>query len=362
MDVQSSTAPLLRQLESMERQNRARAAGWTELENRLRSELEETVIHNETLSRERSEFKTKYTRLERSATESETELKESRRTIEDQTAKINKLENQVETLTSEAEKREEEYQKVERLANEGVMRVRSEMTQTVVDSEERYRGQVEKLETELRMEKEKRDQLQNQVEDLIEKTGIPMPISVTQAPNSESKPKRLRQAEGQAQILAGALGFAPDSDDETDDGILERGMDRGDRAGIGGVGSFAALEQLTSRLKAAQVELESLRRNLRVSEESRESLSKDLAESRNAKEKLPLFEAKVKMLTAENREMELELRGLRDDITDVRELYRSQLNVLLEEKTSTIQPGGSISPGPMNEALDDDTSEAIASA
>mmetsp|Transcript_36270 Transcript_36270/g.87836 ORF Transcript_36270/g.87836 Transcript_36270/m.87836 type:complete len:1099 (-) Transcript_36270:37-3333(-) len=362
MDVQSSTAPLLRQLESMERQNRARAAGWTELENRLRSELEETVIQNETLSRERSEFKTKYTRLERSANESETELKESRRTIEDQTAKIDKLESQVETLASESEKREEEYQKVERLANEGVMRVRSEMTQTVVDSEERYRGQIEKLETDLRMEKEKRDQLQNQVEDLLENTGIPMPIPVAQAPKPESKPKRLRQAEGQAQILVGALGFAADSDDETDDGILSGGMDRGDTSGSGGVSSFAALEQLTSRLKAAQVELESLRSNLRESERSRESLVKDLAESRNAKEKLPLFEAKVKTLSEENRDMELEIRGLRDDIADVRELYRSQLNVLLEEKTSHLQPGNGASTKPEDEAVEDDQSEAIASA
>ncbi|CAJ1935644.1 unnamed protein product [Cylindrotheca closterium] len=362
MDVQSSTAPLLRQLESMERQNRARAAGWTELENRLRSELEETVIQNETLSRERSEFKTKYTRLERSANESETELKELRRTIEDQTAKIDKLESQVETLASEAEKREEEYQKVERLANEGVMRVRSEMTQTVVDSEERYRGQIEKLESDLRLEKERRDQLQNQVEDLLENTGIPMPIPVAQTPNSESKPKKLRQAEGQAQILAGALGFAGDSDDETDDGILGGGMDRGGGSGSGGVGSFAALEQLTSRLKAAQVELESLRSNLRESERSRESLVKDLAESQNAKEKLPLFEAKVKTLTEENREMELEIRGLRDDIADVRELYRSQLNILLEEKTSHLQPGNEAFITPIDEAGEDDESEAIASA
>lgn len=361
MDVQSSTAPLLRQLESMERQNRARAAGWAELENRLRSELEETVIQNETLSRERSEFKTKYTRLERSANESEAELKESRRIIEDQTAKIAKLESKVEILTSEAEKREEEYQKVERLANEGVMRVRSEMTQTVVDSEERYRGQIEKLEADLRMEKEKRQQLQNQVEDLLENTGIPVPIPIAQAPKPESKPKKLRQAEGQAQILAGALGFE-DSDDETDDGIIGGGMDRGDGSGSGGVGSFAALEQLTSRLKAAQVELENLRSNLRESERSRESLVKELAESRNAKEKLPLFEAKVQTLTEENREMELEIRGLRDDIADVRELYRNQLNVLLEEKTSHLQPGNGASTIPSNEAVDDDQSEAIASA
>jgi hypothetical protein len=89
---------------------------------------------------------------------------------------------------------------------------------------------------------------------------------------------------------------------------------------------------------------------------------KDLAESRNAKEKLPLFEAKVNTLTEENREMELEIRGLTDDIADVRELYRSQLNILLEEKTSHLQPGNGPAITPTDEGGEDDQSEAIASA
>eukprot|EP00980_Cylindrotheca_fusiformis_P017831 scaffold5649_cov130-Cylindrotheca_fusiformis.AAC.6 len=351
MDVQSSTSPLLRQLESMERQNRARAAAWAELENRLRSDLEEAVIQNESLSRERSEFKTKCTRLERSANEGQSELKEYRRTIEDQTAKISKLESQLEKLVEEAEKRQEEYVKVERLANEGIMRVRSEMTQTVVDSEERYRGQIEKLEAELRVEKEKRSQLEGQVEQLLDNTGMIMPPQAPHSARSESKPKKLRNAEGQAEILAGALGL-DDSDDETDDEMIGMSMDRGEGGNSnGGMGSFAALEQLTSRLKAAQVELQALRKNLRESEKSRESLVEELAESRNAKEKLPLFEEKVRTLTEENREMELEIRGLRDDIADVRELYRTQLNVLLEEKTSK-HPQANGQPIPQAEASD----------
>ena len=338
MDVQSSTAPLLRQLESMERQNRARATTWAEMENRLRSELEETVIKNETLSKERSEFKTKYTRLERSANESDAELKTCRRTMEDQTVKISKLESQMEELVAEAETRQEEYLKVERLANEGVMRVRSEMTQTVVDSEERYRGQIEKLESDLRVEKEKRTQLENQVEELLDNAGMIVPTETRDTPRREAKPKKLRKAEGQAEILAGALGLGEDSDDESEDDVLGLEMDRGDEDSgdkpKSGMGSFAALEQLSSRLRAAQIELEALRKNLRESEKTRDSLVEDLAESRHAKEKLPLFEAKVKTLTQENQEMDLELRGLREDIAEVRELYRTQLNVLLEEKAS----------------------------
>jgi chromosome segregation ATPase len=90
----------------MERQGRARTAGWTELENRLRSELEETVIQNETISKERSEFKTKYTRLERSVKDRETEVNQSKRTIEEQTEKITKLAAQVDKLETEADKRQ----------------------------------------------------------------------------------------------------------------------------------------------------------------------------------------------------------------------------------------------------------------
>jgi DNA repair exonuclease SbcCD ATPase subunit len=338
----------------MERQNRARTAGWAELENRLRSELEETVIQNETLSRERSEFKTKYTRLERSANDSELQLKECRRTIEDETSKVSKLETRIELLVAESETRQEEYLKVERLANEGVMRVRSEMTQTVVDSEERYRGQIDKLEGEVRVEKEKRSQLEKQVKEILDNTGMIVPTPNMTFSLRESKPQKLRKAEGQAEILAGALGL-DDSEDESDDEIFGESMERGiDGSGNhqkgSGMGSFAALEQLTSRLKAAQVELEALRKNLRESEKSRDLLLEELAESRTAKEKLPLFEAKVRELTEENQEMELEIQGLQYDVAEVRELYRMQLNILLEEKASKISMENGLEPSPQNEA------------
>ena len=344
VDIQSSTAPLLRQLESMERQNRARAANWAELESRLRSELEESVIQNESLTKDRSDFKAKYTRFERMVKERDDELAAAKKTMEEQTTKIAKLESELEKMAEEAEKRQQEYEKVERLASEGVAKVRSEMSQTVMDSEERYRGQIHKMETELKTEKEKRTQLEKQVEDLLDNAGMIVPG--TQAPEAirkEAKPKKLRQAEGQAEILAGALGL-DDSDDETDDED-DFGLERtasGDSDGLAGkrdsTTSFAALDQLTSRLKTAQVELESLRKSLRESEKTRESLVEELGESRAAKEKLPLFEAKVRELTAEKQEMELEIMGLREDIAEVKEMYRAQLNVLLEEKVGQSGP------------------------
>ena len=42
----------MRQLESAKKQNRVRTATWSELESRLRSELEEIMIQNEILLKE----------------------------------------------------------------------------------------------------------------------------------------------------------------------------------------------------------------------------------------------------------------------------------------------------------------------
>jgi chromosome segregation ATPase len=113
MDVQSSTAPLLRQLESMERQNRVRAAAWAGLETKLRADLEETVIQNEKLSKECSDLKTNYTRLERMANDRESELKSCKKTMEDQTATIVKLQARLETLETEGQKRQAENPSIE---------------------------------------------------------------------------------------------------------------------------------------------------------------------------------------------------------------------------------------------------------
>lgn len=333
MDIQSSTAPLLRQLESTERQSRLRIANAAELESRLRSELEEATIESERLGKDCSEFKSKLSRLERSMKERDQEIAAAQKAREEQVASIENLTRREETLKAEAEKRQMEYEKVEKLANEGVSRVRSEMTQTVVDSEERYRGQIDKMEMELGVEREKRIQLEDQVGRLLENTTMGMFTSSSQAPQStgihrESKPKKLHKAEGQAEILAGALGLGDDSDDDDSD-------DDEDYDQQGSFNSFAALEQLSSKLKTAEVELVAMRKSLKESNETHQSLVEELGEARHAKEKLPLFEQKVKELTKENREMEREIAGLKEDISDVRELYRTQLNVLLEEKTSS---------------------------
>ena len=336
VDVQSSTAPLLRQLESTNKQNRARAAAWAELETQLRAELEEIVISSEQLAKERSEWKTKCTRFERSTKEYETEMKQLKGELHDKSERMRQLEHELEELKTVGEKMKNEWAEVERLANEGVSRVRSEMTRTVVDAEERHRAQVESLGAQLAQEREQRDQLEKKLAKLLEQAGMFVPQEPSSLPLAtvvEARPKRLRNSEGQAEILAGALdAFGSDgenSDDEDENEVSNNGT-----------GSFAALEQLTSRLKASKIELTTLRKRLEESEWTREELVQVLAESRNAREKLPLFEAKVQELTVENEELKLEVQGLREDIVETREMYRTQLNVLLEAQAESPHTNG----------------------
>ena len=342
MDVQSSTAPLLRQLESMERQHRARASAAAELETKLRSELEETVIQHEKLTKEHSEMKVKNSRLERQTKEQESDLSERQKAIEEFTDKITLLEGKLEKLQTETNKKKEEYAEVERLANEGVSKVRSEMSQAVLDSEERYRSQLDTMKEELRIEQEKRTQLEQQLDQLLENAAAIIPSTSNEYVKKETKPVSLRESEGQADILESALlGLGGESGDENDDTDDEDAPlptpNLHKQTSAASFSSYAALESLTQNLRAAREELESLRARLQESEKVRESLLEDLNDCREAAGKLPLFEQKVKDLILENKEKSAELQGLQDDIDEVKEMYRTQMNVLLEEKAAAFE-------------------------
>jgi chromosome segregation ATPase len=213
------------------------------------------------------------------------------------------------------------------------------MAQTVVDLEDRHQKELEALQNSLQEKEEKCRELEAQIEEIIKHQGMLIPPQ-DQSPvaSPDSKPVKLRQSDAQSAILAGALdGLGGDEDDDDNDDDDEN-MSLPQN---GGTGSYAAFAEYAARMKAQTVELDSLKRRLAESELAREDVTEELAESRNAKEKLPLFEAKVQELTAENREMSLEIQGLQEDIAEVRELYRSQLNSLLEEKTACPNDNGS---------------------
>ena len=96
--------------------------------------------------------------------------------------------------------------------------------------------------------------------------------------------------------------------------------------------SFAAMEHLLQSLRASKLELEALRKQLISSEKSRESLSDALSTARIAADKLPLFERKVADLSAQVEEKNLDIAGLRDDVMEIKDMYRAQLDSLLEEQ------------------------------
>lgn len=334
MDVQHSTAPLLRQLESTERQNRARAAAWAELETKLRSDLEEHVIQLEKLTKERNDLVASDKRSQRFLKEKEGEITSSQETIDALSATIESLETKVEEFEEGEKKIKQDLVVAERKASEGVSKVRTEMMQTVVDSEERYRSQIVAVEEELAEERQRRGNLEKQLDELAESVAAAEFVQgngVYQP--SPAKEKKLRSATDQASILHDTLaGIDSDVDDDDDE---ENDRDVNGINHIQGQGSFAAVEQLSLGLKGAKVELEALRNQLSSSEETRESLSEELGEARQAVEKLPLFEQKVSDLTMEVKLKVMEIKGLQDDIADVRFLYRTQLDALLEEKVTT---------------------------
>lgn len=286
----------------------------------------------EKLTKERNDLIASDKRSQRLLKEKEEEVASSEETIEALSATIENLETKVEELEDEGKKMKQELVVAERKASEGASKVRNEMLQTVVDSEQRYQSQIEALEEELDGERQSRDNLEKQLDDLAESVAAAEFAQASVMSGGDrllpAKEKKLRSATDQASILHDTLvGIDSDVDDDEDN---EDGIDQSD-----GRGSFAAMEQLSLGLKGAKVELEALRKQLASSEETRESLLEELGDSRHAVEKLPLFEQRVSDLTMEVNLKEMEMRGLQDDIADVRFLYRTQLDALLEEKAAT---------------------------
>ena len=339
IDVQQSSAPLLRQLESTERQHRARAAAWAELEMKLRSDLEDSVVQNERLTKERSELRTSLTRVERAGADKDEELVQLRRSVDEANATITELRQSINQLETQNDALKQQCQDIEAEADETVTKIRSEMTETLVLSDERHQSQISSLERKIKEEKDSRMALESKLEDLARSSEV-VPLSNGATSSSattgivkEAKQKKLQSATGQADILQSALaGFGGDeSDDDVGDDESAGDEDNFVSDSDAGPGSFAAMEQLSQGLKGARLELQALRKQLTSSEETRESLVAELNDARAASEKLPLFEAKVAELTEQVRMKDLEIQGLTEDLLDVKNLYRGQLDMLLEK-------------------------------
>lgn len=83
------------------------------------------------------------------------------------------------------------------------------------------------------------------------------------------------------------------------------------------------MDQMTQALKASKIERESLRRQLEESEETRVKMLSDLTENGDASERLPELQREMVETKEELREKDMEIRGLRDDMMEMRGMYQS---------------------------------------
>ena len=342
VDIQANTAPLLRQIDSINKQSRIRATAWAELETQLRNEIENSIVINEKITKECNEWKTKFGRLDRTYKEYECEVKQLKAELLEQHDALHTLQSHYDAAIHEMSLLKASLSDMERLSNESVARVRSEMTRKMVDSEEQFRVQIETHEQQLQEERILRSKVEMQLmeqqsyknhNDALYGNDIDGSSMVVQQPvfkdDAESQ-QRLRQSQDQADILVGALGGLVGSEYNDDDKDAVHENETGTPTNNVPMNSYAALEELTSRLKASKMELSTLRTRLVESEKVRNELLVMVDDARVAREQLPLVEQRVQELTMENNNLQSEIQGLKDDIADVRELYRNQLNVLLE--------------------------------
>ncbi len=346
MDLQQSSAPLMRQLESTERQSRARAAAWAELESKLRSDLEETIIENESLNKQRYDLETQIKKLTKSVQSKESELETTQSKLDELYDTLQNTTTQLDNAVEDLKETKEEFDSFQAHSKENETKIRTEMMNSMKESEERYSDQIESLQVDIRQEREKRSLLEEKIKEINNAALLPARNTVAK---KSSEKRSLGGKANQVDILQDTLmglngiDYANEEEEEEEEGEppLQQGATE----------SFAFIESLSQALKAANSERESLRKQLLDSEEKRSVLENECALNKDASEKLPLLESEVADLKKQIAEKDLEMAGLREDIADVRAMYRAQLDVLLEEKATgqvgTPRKPHTSGPGPL---------------
>ena len=329
MDLQQSSAPLMRQLESAERQSRTRAAAWAELESKLRNDLEENMIQNEELNKKKYEI--------------ELELKQQNRLIKSKEAELSTAEAKMKELNDSLDSRnadyndaavelqsiKSEYSSFRTQSKEKESKIRSDLMMRLRENEERNNDHIESLQVDLRQEREKRLSLEEKIKEINMSSLVPKATNYVNETPKKAKKRTLGGKLNQVDILQDTLlGLnGIDNDSESDDETLVENVG-------GPQESFAFIEQLSQALKAANNERESLRGQLLESEEKRRLLENECVLNKGASTKLPTLEAEIIQIRRLNQEKDMEIEGLSQDIFEVRQMYRTQLDVLLEEKAT----------------------------
>eukprot|EP00591_Stephanopyxis_turris_P004922 CAMPEP_0195510802 /NCGR_PEP_ID=MMETSP0794_2-20130614/3332_1 /TAXON_ID=515487 /ORGANISM="Stephanopyxis turris, Strain CCMP 815" /LENGTH=1334 /DNA_ID=CAMNT_0040638291 /DNA_START=267 /DNA_END=4271 /DNA_ORIENTATION=+ len=328
MDIQHSTAPLMRQLDSAERQARVRSAAWAEVESRLRRSLDERDVQNEKLSKELTEYKNKIVHTEKVLKASEGNLGAAQKSINLLRSEVDRLEQELEKI----EKEKEEWVNVEELSAESATKNQNE-SKISDTTEERYLDEIEELRNDLNAEKSMRIDLELKVKTLTQSNNA---VTVPKE-NKKKVEKKLMAATNQADILQSTL-FGLEEDRYENEEYNDAASVPNENPGMD-AGSFAAMEQLSQGLKEAKIDLESFRKRLASSEESREKLNVEVMDLRHSNEQLSLLEAEVTELSQLVAEKDQEVLCLREDMMDIKHMYQEQLNSLMGEQQCA--PGSS---------------------
>lgn len=346
IDLQQSSAPLLRQLESTERQNRSRAAAWAELETKLRSETEEHVIEKEKLQKERNDLEADIKKTRRALQGKESELALSQSRVEDLSTTLEELSTRYENVVSELDSLKIECSNLQQYLKDSESKARVEFLGTLRDNEDRFNDNIESLEVELRQERDKRESLEQKIEEMMATSQTYVGSTLPSVQNGEKSPKRnLGRKANEADILHDTLlGLGPDDDDDDDISSSNLNDQGTEDQTSNSTGSFAFIEQLSQALKATKSERDTLHKQLTESEERRGVLENEAVANQEATKDLPLLKAQVAQLTREVNEKDMEIQALQEDINDVRDMYKSQLNSLIGGEVTNASFRGTVPP------------------
>lgn len=323
LDLQQSSAPLMRQLESAEKQNRVRTATWLELESKLRTELEEIIIQNETLLKENKSNSINSKKVKRLLVETEIDLE----TCNIEKKALNKtivaLEINLEEASMRLKRIEKEHSDLSKLMKESDLKCRGELAMSINQSESQYHDKIESLEVELAREHKNRVCLQQKVEELASSTTmIVSPFHHNDRDSDLEGKKRKQKLSSKADpvdILQDTLSGLHDKNQDHNDMSAqhdvvkynkEEGREDANISSGSNSGSIVHLEQLSQGLRLAKLELSELRSQLQESEDAKKNLSTEVTEQNS------------------------EIQGLREDMSEMRLLYRTQLDTLIEEKAT----------------------------
>lgn len=327
----------MRQLESSERKNRACAAAGLEFENKLRSECESYMTENELLMNENKELARKLKKVERERSECEDELHVSNESIKSLEVSFQSMHDKWEHAQTELHRALKINTSLLQSTKESDTKAQSLMMKNLRESEKRHQFIVRSLELELQMGREKRAILQKNSETLVTSTGLSPFLLAGLSGDSRHTPKR--QTFGtkpeQADILQSTLQALEDVEKEDD--ASHANNDRVIYDFVTGsknsVGSFAYTEQLCQCFKVAKIELDELRKQLQESEDNRKTLEIDLESMKDVCTSYPLLESMVSKMANKISAKDNEILSLHEDMSDMRLLYHSHLDCLIEEQT-----------------------------